>query len=1102
MDAHGPCPDAALLAAYLDGGLADDERRAVVSHLAECPQCRAVALTVVEFREVQALDGLWEAESARAQQVASPVRLGRTSRRTSRAPAGALIGLTTVVVLTAVFSIGPPVQPSTSERLLTTATQGERVTLSRFSDFPSAPPSRLRGPETRMKGRVIAAANRVRDDFISDYGPAGRRAVGLAATLLGDLDEAVDNLAIASLAAPHDARVANDVAAAYYERAERSNRPEDLPAALDAAERAVRLQPQLLEAWFNRALALTALGLRADAEAAWREYRARDGHSVWAQEARTRQEQVAQGAPPGGWESLRETLRAQPATETARMAVRDHAARSRELFQSLLQEWSLGAVGGHDRLGLRRALDALGEAFEHVQGERFYLDLATSIADAARAGRHRRLGLAHQQFFTAHLALTPAAGQPVLDALHRASRTLEALHSPLWIRAELDLALASYYRGRHDDAAAVAAAMRRTAEARGHRVAVTRAYWIEGLAAFGRSDLPAARVSYEHMLAAARLPGDVDQFVMALVLLANVHDMLGDHHRAWSYRRAAMPLIEACETPSTRTNVLLSAAGHAKASGHRAAALLFESRALRAAEGLSPASETLARIQRAATLHHLGEITAAHEELESARQQIHVIADTAMRARRRAESLALESEWLQTADPAASLRLAHEAIGVAGASSDGYLLSRLHARVADAAAAANQFGLAEQAVDRAISMLARVRGEAGSAGPPSDHELPLYIRAAEIAYRRGDLARAFHFAELRRVRTLMADRTDLRRVRSLAEVQRGLEGDTALAILNQFGDQLHVWLLRRDHVFTHAIDLPASQGAALVLSQVQELQLQPAAPKVSEQLFETLFRPIQAHLSGISTLAIVADAPYSRLAFPAVWDRERGKYLVEDFRLVSAASASTFGSGREHETAVPRSPARVAVIHATDEPTSASTSRQLGPLSEIYPSTQLRTIRAATPSQVLDALTEQDVVHLATRYVGAGETSAKTRLDASDEPGKKYSGSLSAAQLARSRRVRARLVAVDAAPPEGSMPAIDAASQVTRALLAAGVATVVASTAAVSPVTVAPMWIEFHRHYASGATPAESLRRAQIAALGASARRPGPWATLTVFGSN
>lgn len=70
-----------------------------------------------------------------------------------------------------------------------------------------------------------------------------------------------------------------------------------------------------------------------------------------------------------------------------------------------------------------------------------------------------------------------------------------------------------------------------------------------------------------------------------------------------------------------------------------------------------------------------------------------------------------------------------------------------------------------------------------------------------------------------------------------------------------------------------------------------------------------------------------------------------------------------------------------------------------------------------------------------------------------------------------------------------------------RALIAAGVSTVVGPIASPSSPGLERAWIEFHRQYATGVAAAESLRRAQIAALLASDRRSGAWATLTLFGS-
>ena len=88
VDARRPCPDAALLAAFLDGTLAEYERTAVVTHLAECAQCRSVALAVIEFREAETLDELWTAESALPPEEERAVtRVSRWSHEKTRAPA-------------------------------------------------------------------------------------------------------------------------------------------------------------------------------------------------------------------------------------------------------------------------------------------------------------------------------------------------------------------------------------------------------------------------------------------------------------------------------------------------------------------------------------------------------------------------------------------------------------------------------------------------------------------------------------------------------------------------------------------------------------------------------------------------------------------------------------------------------------------------------------------------------------------------------------------------------------------------------------------------------------------------------------------------------
>ena len=109
--------------------------------------------------------------------------------------------------------------------------------------------------------------------------------LGLAHLVLGNYDDAVQALEDAIAEAPQNGRYQSDLAAAYLARAKGLDRPDDLPKALAAAERALGREDRL-EARFNRALALQSLYLEDQARQAWDEYLSRDSASDWAEDAR------------------------------------------------------------------------------------------------------------------------------------------------------------------------------------------------------------------------------------------------------------------------------------------------------------------------------------------------------------------------------------------------------------------------------------------------------------------------------------------------------------------------------------------------------------------------------------------------------------------------------------------------------------------------------------------------------------------------------------------------------------------------------------------------------------------------------------------------
>jgi len=130
-----------------------------------------------------------------------------------------------------------------------------------------------------MAGRILGGNDR---QSIASYNRA------IAQLVAGSPGAAVVELERLSSNTPNNAIVWSDLAAARHEAARSTNDGELLTLALDAADRAIELNPSLAEALFNRAIILEAIGLRLVAVEAWRKYLMVDATSPWSDDARQR----------------------------------------------------------------------------------------------------------------------------------------------------------------------------------------------------------------------------------------------------------------------------------------------------------------------------------------------------------------------------------------------------------------------------------------------------------------------------------------------------------------------------------------------------------------------------------------------------------------------------------------------------------------------------------------------------------------------------------------------------------------------------------------------------------------------------------------------
>ena len=279
----GGCPDLETIAAYLDGRLSDRERARIPGHIAACEDCYFVFSEAAQTRPVDALEGAAGDQGWRAWFTAPKVFW----------PSAAAVLATAAMALLFVGSgrLAPWRQGNAELQALVAAVGTDRPIEARLTGgfAYGAMRGAVRSAESFsliVSPDVRIAAAEVEKHALGRRAPQARRMLGLAYLVTADIGRAVAALEDAAGQPSPDGQVLSDLSAAYIARGIGSGQLQDFTKALAAADRAVKAQPRLAEAWFNRAFALERLSLVDEARAAWEEYLKIDDQSGWADEAR------------------------------------------------------------------------------------------------------------------------------------------------------------------------------------------------------------------------------------------------------------------------------------------------------------------------------------------------------------------------------------------------------------------------------------------------------------------------------------------------------------------------------------------------------------------------------------------------------------------------------------------------------------------------------------------------------------------------------------------------------------------------------------------------------------------------------------------------
>src|SRR5437660_6301854 len=183
--------------------------------------------------------------------------------------------LALVVVLAACHGGSP------AARMRALASRGGRTVEARLTGFAWSPIRVQRGTPAIDPARLELAGAA---GAVIEKTPNGRDA-GIGYLIIDRDADAVEALQEAAQQSPNDPKIWSDLAAARYTLAARGDKAYELPRALAAADHALRLEANMPDALFNRALIIERLGISEAARRAWQRYLQNDGTSKWANEA-------------------------------------------------------------------------------------------------------------------------------------------------------------------------------------------------------------------------------------------------------------------------------------------------------------------------------------------------------------------------------------------------------------------------------------------------------------------------------------------------------------------------------------------------------------------------------------------------------------------------------------------------------------------------------------------------------------------------------------------------------------------------------------------------------------------------------------------------
>lgn len=1020
----------------------------------------------------------------------------KAAARPARRRAAILYGLTVLIAVIALFTLTTSSRRTNSAAFLTELfdrlPDDSRPTEARINGAAWAP---YKSGEAAARPTLVvqAAATAVMRAARDETTPAGSHAAAVAYLVTGRFDQAVS-----ALANPATPAAWNDLAVAQLAVADMREEPARLGKALMAADAALRLEPKLAEALFNRALVIERLGLRDLAREAWEHYVSVDTDSRWAVEAREHI-RLLQPEVPFKTRLERDYERLASDAEFVRGFVRSSPQESRRYGETeILARWASAETAG-DRTVVGRHLAvarSFGKELAVSSGERLLTDAVAAI-DRADSTTRALLASGHLAFREAQQEYRANKAARAHVLFLRAAEQFERGDSPATLLARYFVSSTMFDGGATEESRMLLEELLAKTPAEYHACRAQmqwqlgRVYALDGRWGDALDTLALSVAGFERL-------GELHLATSVREIMAEIYDRIGDPASAWLQRVAALRELGRETTP--RLQLAMTAMTRAAMANEEwAEAASFLALELDVARrGRTPVRSVEILLLRARLNQRSGNASAARADVADAQAVIAQLDDPAISVLLEAEAITVDAMLAETPREAVSLLTA--AIDSFRARGRKVFVPELLLHRGRSYAAAGDRTRAAADYEAGITELEASR-ESLPAGRSRwgvfDASAELFEEAVVLALSGGDAGAAFRYSDRARARQLLDTMPGASSVTSAP-----VPVDTAVVEYMSLPERLVIFVFDRSGI--RVVEHPISRenvrnGAARFTEAVRRTDGKDLYA-TGVVLHKVLFEPIARLVASKTHLVFVPDNAMGLLPFAALLDEQSGRYLIEDHSLVIAPSAAAYVrlSERNRTTGEQRLLVMAAGDADSTQPALPAARREAALIARLYANAKTLAGDQATATAFGREAPAATMIHFAGHAVAARTGSATLVLSNADGGGRRVDAtSIAAMDLRRTSLVV--LAGCDTAG--GETRASEGTISLARAFLGAGVRSVVATLQPIADDEAADFFPRLHEHLVRGASPAEAVRSVQIERIRRSGTQSATWAAVQVIGS-